>query len=98
LFEYADGRAPLPRRHVFEALLSGADWRRLQDALAAVDFWCLPREVRPQGGCLDGYNMIVEGRRGDEFRATKFDHSDVQEIWNLCRTAFDIGGLADVRL
>jgi hypothetical protein len=79
-------------------LLSVADWQRLQDALAAVDFWSLSRVVRRKTGCLDGYNMIVEGRRGDEFRATTLEHPDVQETWWLCRTAFDLGGLADVQV
>jgi hypothetical protein len=57
-----------------EALLSDADWRRLQDALAAVDFWSLPREVRPQGSCLDharqltGYSPYPYAEGGPDLR------------------------------
>src|SRR5260370_5638013 len=39
------------------------NWKRLQDALAHVNFWSLPLISRPRGLCLDSYEMIVKGRR-----------------------------------
>src|SRR3954452_525531 len=48
----------------FEALLTEADWQRLQRALAAAEFWSLPRHIHPDGLWLDGYDMIVEARSG----------------------------------
>jgi len=74
------------------------DWRRLQDALITANFWSLPPMVSSQGAWLDGYNVIVEGRRGNVFRATTLINPDVDELWQICRVAFDLAGLVDVRL
>ena len=70
---------------------------RGQRPLAAAEFWTQPRNV---GSIiwLDGYEVIVEGRRGDEFRAAEFNNPNVEWFWMLGRVAFDLGGLADVRL
>jgi len=58
------------------ALLGDADWQRLQETLADADFWSLPAVV--PSGSLDGYEVIVQGRRGDEFRATRIGNPRVR--------------------
>jgi hypothetical protein len=82
----------------FEAMLTLADWRRVQDALIAANFWSLPPFVQSQWLHLDGYDVIVEGRLRDIFRATQLFNPDVDELWRLCRVAFDVAGLTGIRL
>jgi hypothetical protein len=93
---YYPGMFNKPER--FAALLTEADWDRLQDAVTVARFWWLPRIVRPRGLWLDGFHLIVEARRGDTFRVSKFDNPDVPEFWKLGRLAFDLAGLDDVPL
>jgi len=76
----------------FTALLTDADWDQLQGAVAAADFWSLPRYVRPRLLCLDGYELLVEARRGGRFRVSRFKNPDVLEYRELARTAFDLAG------
>jgi hypothetical protein len=47
---------------------------------------------------LDGYDVIVEGRRGNEFKASRLVMPDVDVLCHLVGVAFDLGGLAEVRL
>ena len=80
------------------ALLTEADWERVQAAIAAADFWSLPRFVPSMGAWLDGFWLVVEGRRGERFHASRFPNPDVEEYWQLGRLAFDLGGLVEVDL
>jgi len=82
----------------FTNLLTEADWDRVQEVLAAADFWSLPRSVDPCGIYLDGFDLIVEGKCGKRFHASRFRQPDVAEYWQLGRLAFDLGGLAEVDL
>ena len=79
----------------FVSLLRDADWERVQTVIAAADFWSLPRFVPSLGACLDGFWLVVEGRRGERFHASQFRHPDVEEYWQLGRLAFDLGGLVE---
>jgi hypothetical protein len=93
---YYAGRFREPQR--FVALLRDTDWDRLQDAVAAARFWSQPRIVRPRGICLDGFELVVEARRGGTFRVSRFVNPDVPQFWRLGRLAFDLAGLDDVPL
>jgi hypothetical protein len=93
---YYEGMFSEPER--FRALLTEVDWERVQAAIAAADFWLLPRSVDPCGIYLDGFRLTVEGRRGDRFHASRFRQPDVREYRQLGRLAFDLGGLVDVDL
>ena len=81
---------------VYRAYL--ADWQLLYDALAAANFWSLSPDVPSRGLWLDGHDITVEGRRGEAFKATTLRHPDVDELRQLGRVAFDLAGLAEVRL
>jgi len=93
---YCEGVFSEPER--FSALLTEMDWERVQAAIAAADFWLLPRSVDPCGIYLDGFRLTVEGRRGDRFHASRFRQPDVPEHRQLGRLAFDLGGLVGVDL
>jgi len=93
---YYEGMFSEPER--FRALLTEVDWERVQAAIAAADFWLLPRSVDPCGIYLDGFRLTVEGRRGDRFHASRFRQPDVAEYRQLGRLAFDLGGLVEVDL
>jgi hypothetical protein len=80
-----------------ETVLTTVGWRRLQEALIAANFWSLPPFVHPRG-VLDGYDLVVEGRRRNVFRATRLTNPDREELRRLGRVAFDIAGLDRVRL
>ena len=82
----------------FRALLTEGDWDRVRAAIAAADFWSLPRWVEPRGIYLDGFHLIVEVRRGERFHVSRFRQPDVEEYWQLGRLAFDLGGLGEVDL
>ncbi len=82
----------------FAATLTITEWRQLLDALAAANFWSLPAVVYPESATLDGYELIVEGRRGNLFKATRLINPDIEELWRIGRIAFDIAGLAAARL
>jgi hypothetical protein len=92
---YYGGRFSLAERVV--VALTIEDWRRLQDALIEARFWSLPPTV-PSGGALDGYELIVEGRRGSVFRTTRMTNPSAAELRQLGRVAFDLAGPAEVRL
>jgi hypothetical protein len=93
---YYEGMFSEPER--FRALLTEGDWERVQAAIAAADFWSLPRLVEPCGIYLDGFHLLVEGRRGERFHASRFRQPDVEEHWRLGRLAFDLSGLSDTDL
>jgi hypothetical protein len=82
----------------YSALLTDNNWQKLQSAISAVGFWSLPDEVLPHRVCLDGCSVIVEARRGNEFRATLFRHPEEERFWSLFHLVFDLAGLADVHL
>ncbi|MBV9014701.1 MAG: hypothetical protein JO058_03500 [Alphaproteobacteria bacterium] len=54
--------------------------------------------MRSRGLWLDGFWLVVEGRRGEQFHASRFRHPDAEEYWQLGRIAFDLGGLGEVEL
>jgi hypothetical protein len=87
-----------PLEGIVEGVLSIADWQHLADALGAADFWSLPRHVPQQGATLDGYEIIVEGRRGNLFKFVQMPNPDTDETWRIGRVAFDLVGLAEMRL
>lgn len=82
----------------YAALLTSGDWDRLVEAITDADFWSLPRLVLPQGFWFDGYNLIVEGRRGDLYSSSRLVNPDVDELVHLGRVAFDLAKLGDVRI
>jgi hypothetical protein len=93
---YYEGMFSEPER--YRALLTEGDWDRIRAAIAAADFWSLPRSVDTCGIYLDGFHLIVEGRRGERFHASRFRQPDMAEYRQLGRLAFDLGGLAEVDL
>jgi hypothetical protein len=74
-----------------------ADWKRLEVAVLAANFWALDAVGDRRG--LDGADWVIEGRRGDVYRAVR-RWSPGGAIYDLGRTFLDIAGppIADIRL
>jgi hypothetical protein len=81
------------------AILTIEEWRKLRDALSEANFWSLKPLIGPAGVVgVDGYNLLVEGRRSNVYRSTFMANPSAAELRQLGRAAFDIAGLTGVRL
>jgi hypothetical protein len=78
--------------------LTEMDWERVQAAIAAADFWSFAANGGPLRHILDGFHLIVEGRRAEQFHASRFRQPELAEYRQLGRLAFDLGGLVEVDL
>jgi hypothetical protein len=82
----------------FNATLTIDEWRRLQNALIEANFWSLERSIYPVDiAILDGYELVVEGRRNNAYTATLMVNPRAAELRQLGQVAFDMAGLASIR-
>lgn len=86
------------RPEAFKGILTMSDWQRFYGAVDAAEFWSLPRYVVAGDLTLDGYEIIAEARRGTQFKFVRMPNPDSSETWRIGRVAFDLAGLADMRL
>lgn len=81
----------------FLKLVAEGDWRRLEDALAAAEFWTSASEEEMVS--VDGARWLIEGRRREVYQAIR-RNSPRGPMLDLGRTFFEIAGqpIADFRL
>jgi hypothetical protein len=91
--EYRVDRFGKVRR--FRGLLAPSEWSRLEDAVAAANFWMLDEYGGSYG--LDGSTWRFAGRRRQDYHyISRWSPDDA--LWDLGRFFFDMAGLAAVRL
>jgi hypothetical protein len=78
-------------------VLSRSEWRLVEDAVVAADFWMLDQQSQNPGLTLRGNDWYLAGRRRRDYHYIT-RRSPHGTLWELGRLLFDLAGLKAIRL